>query len=184
MEDFMNLPHYTPRLGLWVATIFVIIVTVPVVVLSIPTPSDKGIFVQYLALTLDLAIISGSCVGLVQVFQMPHLSSWAKARWIGITILGVTIGWGIVFAFGAWLGQWLQAFPTITDRLVPAIFYGFLIGASMGAIIGFVTGFIQAYFQPSSTRQWIVGNLSSWSIGIAVPLTVVFAFISQLRFSF
>ena len=179
MEEYMDSSQYIPSRGFWVITAFVISVTVFVVVLAVLTPSDKGIFVQYLALTLDLAIISGSCVGFVQVLRMPHLSSWAKARWIGITILSTTIGWFIVFAFGAFLGQWLQAFPTMSDRLVPAIFYGFLIGASMGATIGFVTGFIQIRFQPLSARQWIVGNLFSWSIGIGVPLTVFFAFLSQ-----
>lgn len=184
MEKYMELSQYTPRRSFWILTTFVIVVTVFVVVLTVPTPSDKGIFIQYLALTIDLAIISGSCVGLVQVFQMPHLESLEKARWIAITILSVTIGWGIVFALGAWLGQWLEAFPTITNQLVLAIFYAFLIGASMGVIIGIVTGFIQARFQPSSARQWIVGNLISWSIGIAVPLTVFFTFLSQATLFF
>jgi hypothetical protein len=38
----MNSPHYTPRLGFWIATVFVIIITVFAVVLRGAGPGNGG----------------------------------------------------------------------------------------------------------------------------------------------
>jgi hypothetical protein len=107
----------------------------------------------------------------------------ARVQWFGITVASTAIGWCIIFALGTLLGR-LQPLPAISDQLVPATFYGFLTGASIGAIIGLVIGVIQGRIQRLSARQWILGNLLSWSIGIAIPLAVFFALLSQIDFFF
>ena len=178
----MDSTDYASHLRFWIANTFVIIVTVFIVITVMPTPTDKGIFVTYVWLTLELAFVSGSCVGLLQSFLMPHFSFQAKVRWFGITVASIAIGWCIVFIRGYLLISQSQAsLINMSDQVLPAFLDGFLNGALMGAMIGLVTGLIQGYVQPISARQWLMGNLISWSIGIAVPLAVTFAGLSQIR---
>ncbi len=175
-----NFQNASP-LGFWIATTIVIIITIFAVVLAGATPSDKGIFVQYLTLTLELALVSGSCVGLLQSFLILHHSSWAKVRWFGITMVSTVIGWCIVFVFESLLAGIHASLINLSDKLVLAIFYGFLNGASMGAIVGLVTGIVQGRIQSLSAHDWIVGNIISWSIGVGTPLAVFFAVVSKIR---
>ena len=91
-------------------------------------------------------------------------------------------GWCTMFAIQVLLGLLPQPSTNMSNQLISAIFEGFVNGALIGANIGKVTGIIQGRFQRSSARQWLVGNLISWSIGIGVPLAVLFAAISQIRF--
>jgi uncharacterized membrane protein YhaH (DUF805 family) len=73
----MNSPHYTPRLGFWIATVFVIIITVFAVVLRGAGPGNGGGRAADLWLTVGLAILPGSCVGLLQacVLALPSLGA-------------------------------------------------------------------------------------------------------------
>jgi hypothetical protein len=54
----------------------------------------------------------------------------------------------------------------------------------MGTIIGLVVGILQQRIQRISWEDWIVSNIISWSIGIAIPLAVFFALLSQIDFFF
>lgn len=179
----MDSPRHTPRLGFWIATTFVIIVTVFLVIIRGAGPGNGGGLAADLWITVGLVLIPGSCVGLVQVFMMAYSSMRERIKWCGITVVGIVIGWCVVFALMNFLAQ-LQSLPTIGDQLVPAAFHGLLMGTLIGAIIGLVTGVIQGSVQGLLARQWITGNLISWSIGIAVSLAVLFAAISQISFSF
>ncbi|MFT3891841.1 MAG: hypothetical protein QM730_09435 [Anaerolineales bacterium] len=171
--------RYFTQPSFWLATTFVIIVIVFAVVLAGAMPSDKGSFVQYLVLTLELAIVSGICVGFLQSRLSPP-SFWAKARWLGVSVLSTTLGWSIVFVLEFLLIKWLQSSPIdISDQLAVAAFYGFVDGALIGAVIGLVTSTIQVLSYHLPARQWIMGNLISWSIGIGIPLAVFYAGISQ-----
>jgi hypothetical protein len=181
MEEYIDSQHFTPRLGFWVATTLVIIGSILVVFLAGARPSLEHIFGTYFAFALELAFVSGICVGLLQAFLLPQLSFWTAVRWFSLTVVSVVVGWCIVFAFGVLLGR--QS-PTssidIGGQLALAIVHGFLNGVEIGAVIGLVTGIIQGRVQPSSARQWLVGNLISWSLGIGVPLAVFFGIISQI----
>jgi len=179
----MDSPHYTPRLGFWLATIFVIIVTVFAVVLRGAGPGNGGGRAADLWLTIGLAILPGSCVAFLQACILTFPSTQARVQWFGITVVSTALGWCIVFALMNLLDR-LQLLPVITGQLLPAILDGLLTGAVIGAIIGIIAGVIQGRVQPLSSRQWIVGNLISWSIGIAVPLAVFFAGLSQIDFFF
>jgi|RhiMetdeSRZDD1v2_1073273.scaffolds.fasta_scaffold251966_4 hypothetical protein len=180
----MDSTHYTPRPGFWIATAFAIVISIFAVVLAGATPSDKGIFVQYLSLTLELAIISGSCVGLLQSSLMPHLSLWAKVQWIGLTLVSTTIGWCLVFAFGVLIAKWVPNFPILSNNTVIAVSRGVLFGTLIGMTIGLVTGIVQGRIQHLSSREWLWGNLVSWTIGIGVPFTLFLAILSQATFFF
>jgi hypothetical protein len=178
MEHNMDSSRYTPALGFWIATTFVIIITVfPIIILgTFSAMKDEN--ATNLWLTFGLALIPGSCVGLLQTFMMAHPSIGARVQWLGATVVSTSIGWCIVFVI------WTLIVPsriTIGTQLGPAVFYGFLAGAFIGAIFGLVTGIIQGRIQPLSAREWLVGNLISWSIGIGVPLAVFFGGISQIR---
>jgi hypothetical protein len=183
-EEYMDLSQYAPSPNFWRATTIVIIVTVVVVPFLLPPPTTNGIFITYLWLTFELALVSGGCVGFLQAAMMPHLSFWDKARWVGITLGGTIIGWGIVFAFGNLLGKWFPNLPILSDQFVIAVFRGLLIGVSIGSIIGLVTGLIQAGVQRISAHQWIVGNVISWSIGVTVPIVVFWAILSTATLFF
>lgn len=177
----MDLPHYTPRFGFWIATTCVIIIVVFAVVLAGLALTSQSVFVAYLSLTLELAFVCGSCLGLLQSFMMPYPSSLARWRWFWITVMATIVGWCTMFAIQVLLGLLPQTSTNMSNQLISAIFEGFVNGALIGANIGQVTGIIQGRFQRSSARQWLVGNLISWSIGIGVPLAVLFAAISQIR---
>ena len=179
----MDSPNYTPRLGFWIATAFVIIVTVFAVILRGAGPGNGGGRDAALWLTVGLAIIPGSCVGFLQACILAFPSTQARLQWFGITVASTALGWCIVFALMNLLDR-LQLLPAITGELLPAILDGLLTGALMGVIIGIMAGVIQGRVQPLSSRQWIVGNLISWSIGIAIPLAVFFAGLSQIDFFF
>ena len=178
----MDSPHYTSRLSFWIATIFVIIVTVFAVILSEAGPGNGGL-VSDLWLTIGLAILPGSCVGLLQAYLLAFPSRYARVQWFGITVTSTALGWCIVFALMALLDR-LQLLPTITNELIPSIIDGLLTGGLIGIIIGLTVGVIQRRFQHIASRQWIVDSLISWSIGIAIPITLFFAFLSQISFLF
>jgi hypothetical protein len=179
----MNSPHYTPRLGFWIATVFVIIITVFAVVLRGAGPGNGGGRAADLWLTVGLAILPGSCVGLLQACVLALPSLGARVWWSFTTIGNTSLGWCVVFALLALLGR-LRLLPTITNDLLLAIFYGLLIGTLMGTIIGLVVGILQQRIQRISWEDWIVSNIISWSIGIAIPLAVFFALLSQIDFFF
>jgi hypothetical protein len=88
----MGSPYYTPRSGFWKANTFVIIVTVFAVVLRGAGPGNGGGLAAELWLTVGLAIIPGSCAGLLQAFMLEHASVWARIRWFGITVVSAAIG--------------------------------------------------------------------------------------------
>jgi len=182
MEAYMDSPHYTSRLSFWIATIFVIIVTVFAVILRGAGPGNGG-RVSDLWLTIGLAILPGGCVGLLQAYLLAFPSRYARVQWFGITVASTALGWCIVFALMALLDR-LQLLPTITNELIPSILDGLLTGGLIGIIIGLTVGVIQRRFQRIASRQWIVDSLISWSIGIAIPITLFFAFISQISFLF
>jgi hypothetical protein len=183
MEDHMDSQQYTPRLGFWLATTSVIIVTVFAVVLRGAGPGNGGGRAADLWLTFGLALLPGGCIGLLQAWKLAFPSTQARVQWFGITVVSTALGWCIVFALMNFLDR-RQLLPVITSELLPATLDGLITGAMIGAIIGITAGIIQGRVQPLSSRQWIVGNLISWSIGIAVPLAVFFALLSQIDFFF
>jgi predicted membrane-bound spermidine synthase len=180
----MDQLHYTPGLRFWVATTFVISISVFAVVLAGAIPSDKGVYVQYLSLILELAIISGSCVSLLQSSLMPQLSFWAKVQWVGLTHVSTTIGWCIVFAVAVLIAKWFPNYPIFSNKIVTAVSNGLVLGTLIGMTIGLVMVIVQGRIQHLSVREWLVGNLISWSIGISVPLTMFLVILSQATFFF
>lgn len=172
-----------PRLGFWIVTSFVIAVTVFPVVLNGAGPGNGGGRAADIWLTIGLALIPGSCVGLLQAYMLPFPSQFERVKWFGITVISTALGWVIVLAIMALLDR-LQVLPAITGKLLPAFLDGLVTGSLMGAIIGLITGVIQGLIQPRLAHQWIVGNLISWSLGIAIPLAIFFALLSQIDFFF
>ena len=121
MEDYMDSPHYTPRLGFWIATTLVLIVTVfPLIFLG----AFSGNWTNF-----GLLMIPSSCVALLQAFLLTFRS--LRVQWFGITVAGTAIGWGVVLILVPLLGR-LQLSSTISDQLLLAALDGFIAGAPMG----------------------------------------------------
>ena len=184
----MDSPKYTsnPGCGFWVATTLMIIGSVIFVIVFLDafTPRTKGAFVTYLSLTFEFGIVSGICIGLLQYSQLPHTSSQERMRWVGITVLGTTVGWFTVFAIGVLLATLPLDLPVLTDNIALAVFGGLIVGGSMGAIIGLATGITQARFYQHLGEDWIGNSLISWGVSIATLVIVLFAFLSQATLSF
>lgn len=168
----------TPRLGFWVATTFVIIVT------GFPTfflgelLGKGGDLTSGLLFILGVSLIPGSCIGILQSLMLALPSRGARVRWFGITVASTAIGWCIIFIM--W-GLIVVPQPVvISDQLESAVFYGVFTGVLMGVILGLVTGIVQARFQHLSTGQWLFSNVISWAIGMAVSLAIFFGSLSQI----
>jgi hypothetical protein len=181
MEHNMDSSRYTPRLGFWVATTFVIIVTVFPIIFLGAFPGNEGERANALLRTVGVALIPGICVGLLQASIMAYPLRLIQLQWFVTTVVAVAIGWGAVSALSPLLTQLRQSSP-ISDQLVLATIDGFLTGGSLGAIVGLVTGIAQGWIQRLSMRQWIIGNLISWSVGVGVSFAMIFAAASQISF--
>src|SRR5215208_932277 len=144
MGDFMDLAHYTRPRDFWKVTTLGIVGSVVGVSFIEVRTSLEHIYGTYLALALELAFVSGICVGLLQSSRMPQLSSPSKASWVVTAVLATTIGWVIVFAIVTVLVKLFPNLPIFSDKIVLALFNGLFIGGSMGAIVGLITGIIQA----------------------------------------
>lgn len=176
----MDLPQYTPRLGFWMVTTFVILIsTFPLIFLG-AFSGTEGASATKIWINFGLLMIPSSCIALLQAFMPISRSLSARVQWLGITVSGTAIGWGVVLALSPLLGR-MQPSSTINDQLVLAAVDGFMTGAPMGVIVGLVTGFFQACMQPLSARALLVGNLISWSMGIGIPFVLLFAAVSQIR---
>jgi hypothetical protein len=174
MEACMDSSHYTPRLGFWMATTLVLIITTfPLIFLGAFSGNEEDLWTNF-----GLLMIPSSCAALLQAFLLASRS--LRVQWFGITVAGTAIGWGAVLLLGPLLGR-LQPSSTLSDQFVLAALDGFVTGAPMGVIVGLVTGIIQGRIQPLSARELLVGNLISWSIGIGMPFALLFAAFSQIR---
>ncbi len=177
-QNFQN----APRLGFWIATTLVITITVlPFIFLG---AFNVGGHIGGLWLAVGLALIPGSCVGLLDALIPAFPSVQARVKWFSITTVSVTIGWCIVFILWNFLNR-LQFSSTFSnDQLGLAVIDAFVTGAVRGAIVGLVTGLIQGSIQHLSMRSLFVGNLISWSIGVGISFAAFIAFILQIRISF
>jgi hypothetical protein len=179
----LDSPNYTPPLGFWIITTFVIIITVLPIIFVGTFPGEEGERASALLRTVGVALIPGICVGLIQASILAYPLRLIRPQWFVITVAAIVIGWSVVFALGPLL-TWLRQASPISDQLVLATIDGFLTGGSLGAIVGSLTGIAQGWIQRSSTRQWIIGNLLSWSIGVGISYAVTFGAASQISFFF
>ncbi len=127
-----------------------------------------------------LVMIPSSCVSMLQTLTLKYNSLRTRVQWFSITIVSLAIGWVLEFALGPLIGRLIFS-TTISNDLIIAAFDGFITGIPIGAPVGLVAGLTHALFQRSAARQWIVGNLISWSVGIGVAFALIFAAFSQLR---
>jgi hypothetical protein len=176
----MNSSHYTPRLGFWIATTFVIIITALPIIFVGAFPGEEGERANALLRTVGVALIPGICVGLIQAFILAYPSKLIRPQWFAITVVAIVIGWGTVFTLEPLLAQFRSS--PVNAQLVLATVDGFLTGASRGAIVGLLSGIAQGWIQRLSARQWIIGNLLSWSIGVGISYAVIFAVATQAFF--
>src|SRR5919109_1486649 len=119
----MDLPPYTPRLGFWIATIFVISVTIfPLILLGVFSDVVDASAPEILN-NFGLLMISSSCVALLQTLLLVSRSLQERAQWFGITVAGTAIGWGIVFALSPLLGE-LQPSSPSSKQLIIVVLHG------------------------------------------------------------
>jgi hypothetical protein len=183
MEHNMDSSRYTSRLGFWVITTLVISFTVFPIIFLGNFPENESEHALALFSTAALALIPGGCIGLMQALTLAFPSMLSRLQWLVITVAATAIGWGVASALQPLFIQ-VQLFSTISDQLVLAAIQGFLAGAPTGAIVGLLVGIAQGWLQRLWPRQWIIGNLLSWSIGVGVSYSVIFAAVSQISFFF
>ncbi len=174
-QNFQN----TSRLGFWITTTLVIIVTVFLFIFL--GAFNVGGYIGNLWLTVGLALISGSCVALLHALIPPFPSVQARVKWFGITTVSITIGWCIVFVLWNFLNRLQFSSTFSSDQLGLAVIDAFVTGAVRGAIVGLVTGLIQGSIQHLSMRSLFVGNLISWSIGVGISFAAFVVFILQIK---
>jgi hypothetical protein len=178
-QNFQN----TLRLGFWRATTIVIIITIFSIIFI--GAFTSGGLIGNLWFLVGLAIIPGTCVGILQAFMLEHASVSVQVKWFGIAVVSTAIGWCAVFALMAALLAKIHSLPEIiSGQFLSAAFDGLITGALIGAIVGSVSGLIQAYIQHLPTRQWISSNVISWSVGVAIPLVAFYVLLSLMNFFF
>lgn len=102
----------------------------------------------------------GLCLGCAQALVLRRVGI-VPSRWIGLTVAGAVVGYGLSFLGGA--GQGSGGGPEPSLAIIT------LLGAAMGVLMGALMGGLQAFAGHGHlrARRWILASMAGWAPAMA-----------------
>jgi len=121
---------------------------------------DRGLLAGGALPILAAGAWEGACLGCAQAFVLRRFHV-AASRWIGLTLAGAVLGYGLSLLGGAGQGGEAQAEPSLAMMA--------LLGAGLGIVMGAIMGALQALAGRGQlqARRWIAASMAGWAPAMA-----------------
>lgn len=131
------------------------------VVATVYAALDRGLISGAVPWILAAGAWEGLCLGAFQATQLRRMGI-SSERWIGFTVLGALLGYGLSLLGGAGSQGEADAEPAISLILI--------LGAGMGVVMGALMGALQSFAGRNvlNIGRWTLANTGGWAVAMVV----------------